>query len=181
MKQGPKSLKSVLGSTPGEDVFSNLGTKHDKRMAPTTQMLFSAGMLQKKGHNTENCPGFEFRWGWFCSSWTKHDRKTATRQNLFVTARGLRELRSKIRNLRWFWISMKMLSLGIIIIIIVVVIIIIIIIIIINVIFNDMCRMIWPIIISRAVKIGKECRHLLNFLTRTVLKSSKNCAKAKRN
>jgi hypothetical protein len=48
----------------------------------------------------------------FCSSETKHDRRTALRQNLFVSARRLQELRSQTRNLSWVRVPVKKLGLG---------------------------------------------------------------------
>jgi hypothetical protein len=68
-KQRPQPRKTVLGSSPDEDIF--------------------------------------------CSSETKHDRRTAPRQNLFVSARKLQELRSHTRKLSWVRVSVKVLGLGI--------------------------------------------------------------------
>jgi hypothetical protein len=67
----------------------------------------------------------------FSSSETKHDRRTAPRQNLFLLARRLQKLKSRSREMSWVRVSVKMLGLGIIIF---------------SMIFNDTYRMIRPMI-----------------------------------
>jgi hypothetical protein len=77
--------------------------------------LFRRENYRNEDHNPEkvvlgSVPGK----GGFLSSGTKHDRRKATRQGLFVSARTSQGLRLQTRKLHWFRVSVKMLSLGII-------------------------------------------------------------------
>lgn len=58
-EQGPQPKNFVLSSSFSEDVFCNLKTRHDKRMAPRQSCLFQEGYHSNKGHQPRNCPGFE--------------------------------------------------------------------------------------------------------------------------
>jgi hypothetical protein len=62
----------------------------------------------------ENILGSSPGEGGSCSSEIKHDRRTAPRQSLFVSARRSQELRSQTRKLFWVRVPVKMLGLGII-------------------------------------------------------------------
>jgi hypothetical protein len=89
--------------------------------------------------------------GGSCRSETEHDRRTAPRPKLFVSARRLQELRSQTRKLSWVRVSVKMLGFGIIF----------------SVIFNDTYR-------SEAFdkvsgnNIDKKCKNLPNFSAATL-------------
>jgi hypothetical protein len=58
LEQRSQQYKHVLGSSLGEDDFSNSGTKQD-RTRQRTLVFVSAGILQELGSQTPNYPKFE--------------------------------------------------------------------------------------------------------------------------
>jgi hypothetical protein len=82
----------------------------------TKVVCFEEQITERRQHR-KTVLGSSTEEGSSCSSETKHDRRTAPRQNLFVSARRLQEQRSQTRKLPWVWVPVKMLSLGILLII----------------------------------------------------------------
>jgi hypothetical protein len=73
---------------------------------------FSAKIAGTKARTLKTVLGSSPDEDGFCSLETKHKRRTMRRQNLFVSARRLQELRSQTRKLSWVRVQMKMVSAG---------------------------------------------------------------------
>jgi hypothetical protein len=96
-EQRPQPRKTVLGSSPGEDVFcSSKLNKIEKRRQEQSYML-RRGDYRNKGNNPENCPGFESQWKQFLKLKTKYERKTGPRTKLYASTRRLQKQRPQPR------------------------------------------------------------------------------------
>jgi hypothetical protein len=60
-EQRPRQLKTVLGSSPDEDVFYSSETKYDRRMAPRQNFFVSARRIQELKLITRTLSEFESR------------------------------------------------------------------------------------------------------------------------
>jgi hypothetical protein len=90
-KERSQPRKSVLGSSPGEDVFYSSETKHDKKERQHLSFLLQRN-YRDKGHNHEYllCEND------LCSSETKDDKRKGPRLK-FVSAERLQEQMSRPR------------------------------------------------------------------------------------
>jgi hypothetical protein len=122
-------------------VARKLSTIEERRQDQSC--LFRSGNYKNKGHNPENCPGFESRWECFCSLETKHDRRMAPRQKNVCFGEEITG--TKVTNPKF--VLVKVLGLGICF----------------PMLFSDTYRLIRPLESFRAIKIDKKCKHLLNF------------------
>jgi hypothetical protein len=78
--------------------------------------LFQRGDYRSKGHKTEKLPGSIPAEYVFCSSGSKHDRKTAPRQSVFSSAMRSQDVTSQTGKLLCVRVAVKMLGLRIIVI-----------------------------------------------------------------
>jgi hypothetical protein len=109
-KQRPQCRKT----SPPEDSFCSLGTKHDRRTAPKPKLFAPVTRLQEQRPQLQKTVlGSSPDEDGFSSLETKHNR-TVQRTKLFVLARS-QELQSQTQKLPWVQVLEKMLGLGIII------------------------------------------------------------------
>jgi hypothetical protein len=106
----PEKLSWVRFPAKMVPVARKISTIEERRQDQSC--LFRRGDHRNKGHNTEKLLGSSPGEFGFCSSGTKHDRRTAPRQNLSVSARRLQGRRLQVRKLPWVQVSVKMFGLG---------------------------------------------------------------------
>jgi hypothetical protein len=153
-KQTPEPWKAVQCLSPGQDNFYNFETKHNGRRAPRSVLfIFAVRSQERRPQSQISVLGLSPSESGSCS-WETELNRTAQKNNIFVSARRLQELRSQTQKILCVGVSVKMLCLGIVIVI--------------------FCSVNWcvsnhqALIIFHAIKVCKREKYVSDFPTVTL-------------